>query len=223
MLLHEVTATNFIRSTVLMSKVFWKSSNTELFFSLHCLAPQLKHTWKISCLFTCVVTAFLRAGNPCNLYKKNFYHILRLKQSYLWGTQVDWCCVAILTLLLSFVATKKPLIHFFRCYFMFIPRFTHDSIRMYLFLTILRSSKFLYPMVCFMFHWCVKHPVICNVGTDNNLSSIQVINSTFKISLHKLALPNDNNCNVKNVRSESALCASNTKTSAKARYFSFSG
>ena len=145
MLLHEVTAANFIRSTVLMSKVFWKSSNTELFFSLHCLAPQLKHTWKISCLFTCVVTAFLRAGNPCNLYEKNFYHILRLKL-YLWGTQVDWCCVAILTLLLSFVATKKPLIHFFRCYFMFIPRFTHDSIRMY--------SKFLYPMVCFMFHSC---------------------------------------------------------------------
>ena len=129
MLLHEVTATNFIRSTVLMSKVFWKSSPTELFFSLHCLAPQLKHTWKISCLFTCVVTAFLRAGNPCNLYEKNFYHILRLKQSYLWGTQVDWCCVSILTLLLSFVATKKPLIHFFRCCFMFIRRFTHDSIQ----------------------------------------------------------------------------------------------
>ena len=68
MLLHEVTATNFIRSTVLMSKVFWKSSNTELFFSLHCLVPQLKHTWKISCLFTCVVTAFLSDALPTELW-----------------------------------------------------------------------------------------------------------------------------------------------------------
>ena len=29
------------------------------------LIDDIKHTWKISYFFTCVVTAFLRAGNPC--------------------------------------------------------------------------------------------------------------------------------------------------------------
>ena len=29
------------------------------------LIGDIKHTWKIRCFFSCVVTAFLRAGNPC--------------------------------------------------------------------------------------------------------------------------------------------------------------